>query len=186
MYPCVSYSSAARRVVHVPSVSVCERPLDPAAPLYTVVVSDHMWLLLCGVAVLIWCGWPFFTSLGELLALFLAIIVGILEIPFLCVCTPTCQKLSMKLEVFEQNILLRGGLYAGLGLFALVLCLIVGDADDEGWVESHWSLTLTFILLVADGVAYIAGHIRKEDNSAGGTPPATTGKPVATAPPANP
>ncbi len=137
--------------------------------------------------VLIWCGWPYFTSLGELLALFLAVTVGVLEIPFLCVCTPACQKLSMKLEMFEQNLLLRGGLYVGLGVFAVALCLVVGDADDEGWVESHWSLTLTFLLLVADGAAYIVGHARKEGGApSGGVPPATTGKPVATAPPANP
>ena len=92
----------------------------------------------------------------------------------------------MKLEVFEKNLLLRGGLYVILGLFAVVLFLIVGDADDEGWVDSHWSLTVTFLLLVADGAAYIVGHVRQEGGSADNAPSETTGKPVATVPPANP
>jgi predicted membrane channel-forming protein YqfA (hemolysin III family) len=136
--------------------------------------------------VLAYCGFPYFTSLGKLLALTLAIVVGILETPFLCICNPTCQKLSMKLEVFEKNLLLRGGLYVALGVFALLICTILADEDDVGWLESHWSLTLSFLLLVADGAAYIAGHCRHEGGE-GVAPPTTAGDaPVATVPPANP
>lgn len=87
----------------------------------------------------------------------------------------------MKLDVFEKNLALRGGLYSGLGIFALALCLALGDADDVGWVESHWSLTLSFLLLVADGAAYIVGHCRNEGGSEGRVPPAISqDTPVAT------
>ena len=35
------------------------------------------------------------------------VLLGILELPFLCTCMPICQRISMKMEVFE-NLMLRG------------------------------------------------------------------------------
>lgn len=159
-------------------------------------------------AVLVWRGFPYFTSIGEFMALVLAICVGVVEVPFLCVCVSQCQMLSIKLQPLEDNLLMRGGFYMALALLALVLPML----SDSMWLGSHWSLTITFLLqahkhsppnlninlfpvvsdwektnnsLLADGVLYVAGHMRNEGGAAE-IQLETTAKPVDPQPTAAP
>jgi len=91
-----------------------------------------------------------FNPINFFICLVYVLLIGILEVPFLCTCMSACQRVSMKLEIFE-NYMLRGGLYTVLG----VLGMLVVDLGLS-------IITLGMVGLVVDGVLYLAGYARGE------------------------
>ena len=85
-----------------------------------------------------------------LICLVYAVLIGVLEVPFLCTCMSACQRLSMKLEIFE-NYMLRGGLYTFLGVLGVVVVNIGPNL-----------VSLGMFGLVADGLLYLVGYAKGE------------------------
>ena len=80
-------------------------------------------------------------------------LLSILELPFLLTCLPACQRVSMKMEVFE-NLMLRGVFYTALGVGGYLISSILGSVN--------LSFTIGYGLLVVDGLLYLVGYMRDE------------------------
>jgi len=82
----------------------------------------------------------------------IAVVVGVLELPFLCTMVPFCKALSIRMDVFEDY-KLRGGLYVVL---AVIGFLVLSFFEAVGTL---WLGALGMAILLADGGFYIIGAL---------------------------
>ena len=94
-------------------------------------------------------------SIGGIVAIFLGILIGILELPFCCTCFQWCQIVQKWFAVFE--------IYWLRGLLYIIIGLSLGITFSQ---TSNILCLIYSITCILDGLCYVVAHIRGETHTA--------------------